>query len=110
MARGTVSHIYKIKNTGTGSVVINKIYTSCMCTQASIKIGSKTMGPFGMPGMGSPVPYIDQELKAGEEIELTAVFDPAAHGPAGVGNISRVITLETSSGKTQLYFSANVTP
>ncbi|KKT83316.1 MAG: hypothetical protein UW81_C0021G0020, partial [Candidatus Giovannonibacteria bacterium GW2011_GWC2_44_9] len=39
------------------------------------------------------------------------VFDPAAHGPAGVGRIERAVYLENSASEAlQLKFSATVTP
>ena len=39
------------------------------------------------------------------------VLAPAAHGPAGIGPIDRVVTIENSAGQPlELAFSANVTP
>ncbi len=110
MAAGKVTHDYKIKNGGTDQAVISKMYTSCMCTTALLQIDDKKFGPFGMPGHGS-VPSIGEKLPPGKEAVVSAVFDPAAHGPAGVGRIQRSIRLETDSGKfLDLQFSAMVTP
>ncbi len=111
MAKGTVSHLFKIKNEGTETVNLSKLYTSCMCTTAILRLGNVQEGPFGMEGMGY-IPYFSHNLKPGEEAEIEAIFDPAAHGPAGVGQIERVILLENNTGDNPLSitFSANVTP
>lgn len=112
MARGNVSHNFKIKNTGSEPLAITRIYTSCMCTTAVlIQGGGKKTGPFGMLGHGFN-PSIKLVVNPGEEVEVEAIFDPAAHGPAGLGRINRVITLENSgrSGKLDISFDANVIP
>lgn len=110
MGRGNVTHAYKIKNVGSETVAINRVYTSCMCTTAKFIKGSAVFGPFGMAGHGY-IPTIDQELKPGEEAIIEATFDPTAHGPAGVGKIERVIIVENNAGKPfELGFSATVTP
>jgi hypothetical protein len=110
MAAGKVSHIFKIKNTSSEPVVINKIYTSCMCTVVTLASGDKKFGPFGMLGHGA-LPKISQSVGPNEEISVEVVFDPAAHGPAGVGRISRMVTLENNIGRpVELLFAAIVTP
>lgn len=111
MAKGKVSHIFKVKNTGSEAVVLSKLYTSCMCTIASLKNGGSEQGPFGMLGHGY-VPSFKEVLSPGGEAEVEVVFDPAAHGPAGVGKISRVVSLENNSkgGQLDIEISANVTP
>ncbi len=109
MAKGKVSHSFKVKNTGIGPMTINKIYTSCMCTVASLVKDGDEIGPFGMQGMGI-IPNIKEKLEQGQEAEILVVFDPTAHGPAGVGRISRAVSVENSSGKLEFYFNANVTP
>lgn len=110
MAKGKVAHTFKITNSSTNPVVVAKLYTSCMCTEASMIMGNKRVGPFGMPGHGF-VPSINQEIKANESADVEVVFDPAAHGPAGVGRIDRVVYLEQKSGANlELKFTAMVTP
>lgn len=109
MAAGNVRHAFKIQNSGAGPVTVNKIYTSCMCTAASLKTADGEWGPFGMPGHGF-IPKLNIKLAPGEKTELEAVFDPAAHGPAGVGPIERVIYLNTGQGVTELKIKALVTP
>ncbi len=110
MAAGKVKHSFKIKNNGNESIVVNKVYTSCMCTTASLLINNKQFGPFGMIGHGM-IPKINQSIGPNEEIIAEVVFDPAAHGPAGVGQIKRTIAIENNSEKQiELQFSATVTP
>ena len=118
MAKGKVGHIFRFKNTGLEPIVINKMYTSCMCTEASLVIGpgpssssgQAKFGPFGMPGHGL-APSVKAVVELGQEAEVEVVFDPAAHGPAGVGKIQRVVTLENSAGSPMEFeFSAIVTP
>ena len=110
MASGKVSHVFAVKNTGTEPVVIEKIYTSCMCTAATLTKGERTFGPFSMPSHGF-IPKIGMTLESGEEAAIEAVFDPAAHGPAGVGLAERVVYLETNAAKSptlELTFRASV--
>lgn len=110
MAEGNVSHTFKITNNSEGTVVINKLYTSCMCTTAKLFLSGKQFGPFSMPGHGA-IPKVDQSINPGEEAEIEVVFDPQAHGPAGVGKIQRTITIENNAGQPiVLQFSAIVTP
>lgn len=110
MANGKVSRDFTVANTGTGTVTIRRLFTSCMCTTATYVKGDRIQGPFGMPGHGV-VPSINEEIAPGESAVVTAIFDPNAHGPAGIGTIERTITLETDSGKPfNLNFRAQVVP
>jgi hypothetical protein len=110
MARGKVKHRYPVTNTGTEPVVIRKLYTSCMCTTAALVKGGKAGEAFGMPGH-TPIPTINVPINPGEEAFVEVIFDPAAHGPAGVGPIERVVTLENNGGQPlQLEFAALVSP
>ncbi|MBI2035974.1 MAG: DUF1573 domain-containing protein [Candidatus Liptonbacteria bacterium] len=110
MANGKVSRIFKIKNATQGAATLTKLYTSCMCTSASLKKDGKVLGPYGMPGHGF-VPSINEPINAGEEFEIEVVFDPAAHGPAGVGPISRIVYAENNIGKPlEIGISAYVKP
>lgn len=110
MTAGEVRHRFKIKNAGTDAVTIEKMYTSCMCTQAVLILKEKQWGPYGMPGHGF-IPKINQTLAAGAEAIVETVFDPAAHGPAGVGRVERTVVIENNAGQPlELSFSATVTP
>ena len=110
MAAGKVKHMFKIKNTSNEAVAISKMYTSCMCTTASLMMAGKRFGPVGMPGHGA-IPSINQTINPNEEATIEVVFDPAAHGPAGVGRIQRAVTIENNTGRPlELQFAAIVTP
>lgn len=111
MASGDASHVFKVKNSGSESATIKKIYTSCMCTTASIlKEGGKKLGPFGMAGHGI-TPKINLVVQPDEEVEFEVVFDPSAHGPAGIGKNERAVYIESKSGSVlELGFIATVTP
>lgn len=109
MAAGKVKTMFQFKNTSAESVVISKMYTSCMCTNAILQMGGKKYGPYGMPGHGF-IPKISSTVQSGEEFSVEVIFDPAAHGPAGVGPIQRTVYVETSAGIAQLEISALVRP
>lgn len=81
-----------------------------MCTTATIKKGEFSFGPFGMPGHGVNF-GLNQVVNPGEEIVIVAEFDPAAHGPAGVGPIERAVRVEIENGEPlEFEFKAIVTP
>ncbi len=110
MTKGTVFHDFKILNSAAEAFVVKKMYTSCMCTNASLITASEKVGPFGMMGHGF-VPEIDVPITAGEEASVRVVFNPAAHGPAGVGRIERSVYLENNAGApVEIKISATVTP
>lgn len=110
MAAGNVSYDYRIRNSGSEAVNVAKIYTSCMCTTAELIMGDLRKGPYGMPGHGVN-PRINQTIDPGEEAVIRAVFDPAAHGPAGVGPVERVTYIEQKDGQVlELHFKATVKP
>ena len=110
MKDGLVSHIFKVKNSSDKDIVVKKVSTSCMCTSAYIESVGGEKGPFGMEGMGY-VPSANEVIKTGESRDIKVVYDPNAHGPAGVGTIDRLIYLTDASGSTfQLEIKAEVTP
>ncbi len=111
MGAGNVSTAFIIQNNTSTDILVEKITTSCMCTVAYISGGDGRKGPFGMPGHGGPAGRADEIIRSGESREIEIVFDPAAHGPAGVGKVERIIYLEDSLGRvTEFKFSALVTP
>jgi len=111
MKNGEVTKEFKITNSSKGDVVLSKVLTSCMCTSAYIvKSDGSAKGPFGMAGHGA-APSVDEVIKVGEDRIVRVVFDPNAHGPAGVGYIDRFITLtDTSNNTLQFEVKAVVTP
>lgn len=110
MAAGKVSHRYWFRNESADPVLIRRVYTSCMCTAATLVKGPRVIGTYGMPGHG-PLPDVNEKLVPGEAAYVDVVFDPAAHGPAGLGHTERVVTIEPGAGAPlQVGFTANVTP
>ena len=111
MAKGNVDHRFKITNPTNEDVEIKDIATSCMCTIAYLESATGEKGPFGMSGHSGPTARVSEIIKAGESREIRVVYDPNAHGPAGVGPINRLVYLTDSSRKTlELEIKALVTP
>jgi len=110
MAAGNVSHRYWFRNESGAPVLIRQVYTSCMCTTATLVKGMRVIGSYGMPGHG-PLPAVNQTLAPDEAAYVDVVFDPAAHGPAGLGFTERVVTIEPGAGAPlQVAFTAYVKP
>jgi hypothetical protein len=110
MAAGKVMRRYTIGNVGRAPLTITRLSTSCMCTEATLVTSSVRRGPFGMPGH-MPIPTIRERLAPGELAQVEVVFDPAAHGPAGIGRTDRTVTVENDAGTPlQLNFTATVRP
>lgn len=111
MKNGDVAKTFKVTNESEKDVLIPSLTTSCMCTRAYfLETDGTKSGPFGMPGMGI-VPKLNKTIKAGESADIEVVYDPNAHGPAGVGMIDRFVYLEdTKHNKLQFEIKANVTP
>jgi len=112
MKNGDVSKTFKVTNSSNADIFIPSLTTSCMCTRAyMVQLDGSKKGPFGMPGHGGAVPKVNETIRAGESRDIEVVFDPNAHGPAGVGRIDRFVYLEDSNGeKLQFEIKANVTP
>ncbi len=107
---GLVTREYEIKNVTDKTLKLKKIATSCMCTKAKVSLGEKETNLFGMEGHGDKNPSVNLELPAGESAKVTAVFDPAAHGPQGIGAIDRSVYLTFSDpvGMKELKFNGVV--
>lgn len=105
---GDVKKTFILKNAGTDPLQLANVKTSCMCTTAQVKIGGEESPFFGMHSRSSWA----GEVASGEEAELEVVFDPAYHGPSGIGSITREVIVETNDkNNPQLTFTltANVT-
>ena len=111
MKDGNVTKEFVVKNPTDGKITVRTILTSCMCTSAFIvEPDGSIKGPFKMPGMGY-VPPANEFIEAGGSRVIRVVYDPNAHGPAGVGRIDRFVTLTDEIGGTlQLEIKALVTP
>ena len=112
MKDGNVTKEFAVTNPTGENINVSTLVTSCMCTAAFIVLpDGSAKGPFGMPGHGGSVPPANEIIKAGESRTIRVVYDPNAHGPAGVGQIDRFITLTDSYGGTlELEIKALVTP
>jgi len=66
-----------------------------MCTTAQLKTPEVISKKFVMHESSSDV----IEVKPGETAELIVEFDPAFHGPSGVGLVTRTITMDTNDTK-----------
>lgn len=112
MKEGLVRRSFTITNSSSSTpLVVRSISTSCMCTEAFLLSDGERIGPFGMPGHGGATRSLREEIPSGESREVEVVFDPAAHGPAGVGRITRAVFIEDENGGVQtLEISATVTP
>jgi hypothetical protein len=110
MKSGKVSHIFAIENQSDEPSVLRSIATSCMCTEAFVVDGENQRGPFGMPGHGSAA-LANEVIPPRETRDIKVVFDPAAHGPSGIGKIERAVFLEGGDGGEKvLTIKATVIP
>lgn len=107
---GIVTKEYEIKNVSNTTLKLKKIATSCMCTKASFEIGDKKTKFFGMEGHGDRNPPVNIEIPAGASGKVVVQFDPAAHGPQGVGPFERSVFLTFSDpvGIKELKFNGRV--
>ncbi|MGD8360248.1 MAG: hypothetical protein PVJ04_02370 [Gemmatimonadota bacterium] len=90
--------IFELTNTGPDAVEIVSVYTSCMCTAATLGFpdGARE-GPFGMPGHELPI-ALERVLAGGQLATVTVRFNPAAHGPEAVGPVKRAVAVRTAGG------------
>lgn len=105
---GVVTREYEIKNTTGRDIELIKIVTSCMCTRAGVKASSGETKFFAMEMGGDKNPFISLKIKKDETAKVIARFDPAAHGPAGIGPIDRTISLYFDTGLKELTFKGVV--
>lgn len=89
---GIVSKRFVIENTSDATLKLYDVKTSCMCTTAQLITEQQSSKKFGMHEKAANV----FEVGPGETTELLVEFDPAFHGPSGVGDIRRSITINTN--------------
>lgn len=97
MNDGVVSKTFAIENQGETTLKLYNTKTSCMCTTAQLKTANQVSKKFGMHEKSANI----FEVQPGETAELLVEFDPAFHGPSGVGPISRTVTLNTNDSSHQ---------
>ncbi len=107
---GIVTREYKLKNISERTLKLKKIATSCMCTQAKVSINGKETRFFGMEHSMDKNPPVNMEINPGEVANVIVTFDPAAHGPQGLGAFERMVWLTFSDpvGVKELKFSGSV--
>lgn len=108
---GLVTKEYEITNTTNKPLRLKKITTSCMCTKAKVKVGSKETQFFGMEGHGNINSVLDSfEIAPNQKGIVSVQFDPTAHGPQGAGAVQRSVYLTFSDpvGMKELTFSGVV--
>lgn len=89
---GDVTAEFSINNPGSGTLSLSEVSTSCMCTTAQVIINENKSPYFGMHQKSS---WIGQ-IPPGGQAKLKIVFDPAFHGPSGVGPVTRQIVMKTN--------------
>lgn len=89
---GKVQAEFNLKNNGTAPLELANVSTSCMCTTAQVIIGGRPSPYFGMHQKSSWT----GEVSPGQSAQLVVEFDPAFHGPQGIGQITRQIVVETN--------------
>lgn len=101
---------YEVKNVSGNTLKLKKIATSCMCTKAKIKIGDRETRFFGMEGHTDKNPSVNLEFPKDAVATVIVEFDPAAHGPRGVGPFERIVYLTFSdpAGVKELKLSGTV--
>lgn len=93
---GNVEKVFEIKNDGTKPLALYNVYTSCMCTTAQLILDDQDSPLFGMHDKSSYV----MEVPPGKSAKLKVVFDPAYHGPSGVGPITREVIVKTNASES----------
>ncbi|MBI2196367.1 DUF1573 domain-containing protein [Candidatus Daviesbacteria bacterium] len=89
---GNATKTFTIKNSGTDTLRLSGIKTSCTCTKAQVTIDGKGSPYFSMHPTSSWVGVV----APGKTAELLVIFDPAFHGPTGVGPMERLISVDTN--------------
>jgi hypothetical protein len=90
---GLIIKEYEIINSSDDPITLKKIVTSCMCTKAAVAVGEAKSRFFSMEMRGDKNALISIPIPAREKAIMTIQFDPAAHGPAGVGKFDRTVWL-----------------
>ncbi|MBI5147708.1 MAG: DUF1573 domain-containing protein [Parcubacteria group bacterium] len=108
---GKVSRYFRLVNDSDAELVINDLYTSCMCTKAQIIAGGDVSAIAGMKGHGGGSGFEAFKIVPKQPFYVLATFDPMAHGPDALGPITRFVRLETvspSQPPIELELSGNV--
>lgn len=105
---GLLKHTFEIKNKGVGDLKIDRIWTSCMCTTARLRVGENESEEFGMHS--NPM-FWSQKITPDQTGFLEVSFDPAFHGSEVTGSVIRAVYLSTNdpqNEKVEVKLIANV--
>jgi archaellum component FlaG (FlaF/FlaG flagellin family) len=92
MYDGLAKKTFLVKNTGTKTLQLYSPTTTCSCTTVQVRTASERTAALSMHSQSNDV--ID--VAPGDEAEVEVVFNPAFHGPSGVGPISRSAIIKTN--------------
>lgn len=92
---GNATKTLTIKNIGSDVLKLTGVKTSCTCTKAQVTVDQQASPYFSMHSTSSWV----GEVPPGKEAQLTVIFDPAFHGPTGVGPIERLVSIQTNDNQ-----------
>jgi hypothetical protein len=95
---GVVTTLLTLENKGSGDLVINGMWTSCGCTQASLIINGEEGPRFGMHN--NPQDW-SATLKPGEVAQLKVYYDPNVHPVRG--HVTRIIEIYSNDPKNPTY-------
>ena len=88
---------FKITNSGTQELKLFDVKTSCTCTTAQL-VSKTAKSP--IYSMHSGISYV-MGLAPNKDALLRVIYDPAFHGPSGVGMIERTVTVRTNDSKNK---------
>lgn len=99
---GNMTKEFVVTNEGSETLSLSNINTSCMCTTVRLVKGGEESPEFGMHTKSAYV----MEVQPGEQVSVNVVYDPAFHGPNGLGSITRQVVMDTSDpDRSRLEFS-----
>ena len=104
---GKVRHTFTITNNDPKQPLnLFDVKTSCMCTTAYLEKNGQQSPLFGMHTKSS----YQMTLQPHETDQLHVTFDPAYHGPQGLGPITRFVTVKTNAiNQPELTFTVTAT-
>ena len=106
---GIVQRDFILKNQGEVKLEINSVETTCGCTEARLIYEGDSSAKFGMHPNNETW---SKTISPGEKATLRVFYDPAAHGPEGIGPFRRAIWIESSDPgqeKSEITIQGSVT-
>ena len=95
---GNVEKTFSVTNTGSSDLELANFVTSCMCTTARVITADGESQEFGMHTKSN----WKGTISPGETAQVIVIFDPAFHGPQGVGSITRIVKFNTNASGFRL--------